>query len=176
MSSVHAASSSTQTLSSSASPEEQPPSQPDPSGPQEPSRAPDSPSNTSENEARAESVASGQDVTASGSGEGAGSSSSDEPIAGPSTAEQVENVDAEQSSGASEDPQQWSEDDSHELKRVKVYELIGSRWVDQGTAFCFGDFQDNDALLIARAEEDFNRIILTTTIRANDVYQRQQGA
>ena len=27
-----------------------------------------------------------------------------------------------------------------------------------------------------RAEEDFNRIILTTTIRATDVYQRQQGA
>ena len=59
---------------------------------------------------------------------------------------------------------------------VKVYELIGSRWVDQGTAFCFGDFQENEALLIARAEEDFNRIILTTTIRATDVYQRQQGA
>ncbi|KAH9899446.1 DUF625-domain-containing protein [Cubamyces lactineus] len=174
MSSVHAASSSTQTLSSSASPEEQPPSQSDPSGPQEPSRAPDSPSNTSENEPRAESGISGQDVTASGSGEDAGSSSSGEPIAGSSTTEQVENVDAEQSSGASDDPQQWSEDDSHELKRVKVYELIGSRWVDQGTAFCFGDFQENEALLIARAEEDFNRIILTTTIRANDVYQRQQ--
>ena len=57
-----------------------------------------------------------------------------------------------------------------------LFELIGSRWIDQGTAFCFGDFQDNEALLIARAEEDFNRIILTTTIRASDVYQRQQGA
>lgn len=75
-----------------------------------------------------------------------------------------------------DDSGQWAEEDSHELKRVKVYELIGSRWVDQGTAFCFGDFQDNEALLIARAEADFNHIILSTTIRSNDVYQRQQGA
>lgn len=73
------------------------------------------------------------------------------------------------------DDQQWNEEDSHELKRVKVYELIGARWVDQGTAFCFGDFQDNEALLIARAEADFNQVILTTTIRSSDVYQRQQG-
>ncbi|KAI0080632.1 DUF625-domain-containing protein [Panus rudis PR-1116 ss-1] len=72
-----------------------------------------------------------------------------------------------------DDSQQW-EDDGHELKRVKVYELIGARWVDQGTAFCFGDFHDNEALLIARAENDFQRIILSTSIRANDVYQRQQ--
>ncbi|CCM03359.1 uncharacterized protein FIBRA_05488 [Fibroporia radiculosa] len=73
-----------------------------------------------------------------------------------------------------DDSGQWTDEDSHELKRVKVYELIGSRWVDQGTAFCFGDFQDNEALLIARAEADFNHIILSTTIRTNDVYQRQQ--
>ena len=87
-----------------------------------------------------------------------------------------EPTDAEHAAGVVDESGQWAEDDSHELKRVKVYELIGSRWVDRGTAFCFGDFQDNEALLIARAEEDFNRIILTTTIRATDVYQRQQGA
>lgn len=78
--------------------------------------------------------------------------------------------------GPGEDTQPWIEDDAHELKRVKVYELIGSRWVDQGTAFCFGDFHENEAFLIARAEHDFNQVILTTTIRTNDVYQRQQGA
>lgn len=82
--------------------------------------------------------------------------------------------------GLLEDPQQqqqapWPEDDNGDFKRVKVYELIGSRWVDQGTAFCFGDFQDNEALLVARSEANFNTVILSTTIRSNDVYQRQQG-
>lgn len=59
----------------------------------------------------------------------------------------------------------------------KVYELIGSRWVDQGTAFCFGQFQEetNEALLIARSEVNYQEIILSTAIRSNDVYQRQQG-
>ncbi|KAI0355408.1 DUF625-domain-containing protein [Trametes cingulata] len=174
MSSVHAASSSIQTVSSSTSPAEQPPSQPDPSGPQEPSHDADTPSGSSENESRVESEQPGQDVSAAGPVEGAGSGVSGEPVAGPSGTEHFEVADAEQSVGTSDDSQQWPEEDSHELKRVKVYELIGSRWVDQGTAFCFGDFQENEALLIARAEEDYNRIILTTTIRANDVYQRQQ--
>lgn len=75
----------------------------------------------------------------------------------------------------SDESGQWTEDETHELKRVKVYELIGSRWVDQGTAFCFGDFQDNEAQLIARSEANYDHIILSTTIRTNDVYQRQQG-
>lgn len=58
----------------------------------------------------------------------------------------------------------------------KVYELIGSRWVDQGTAYCFGQLDDsNQAFLIARSEADFDKIILSTAIRSNDVYQRQQG-
>ena len=48
--------------------------------------------------------------------------------------------------------------------------------MDQGTAFCFGQFSDeNEALLIARSERNYDEIILTTTIRSNDVYQRQQG-
>ncbi|KAH9854932.1 DUF625-domain-containing protein [Lenzites betulinus] len=175
MSSVHAASSSTQTLSAAASPTEQPPSQPSPAGPQEPSRDANAPSPTAEDEQRVESAQPGQDLSAVGPAEGAPSGSPGEPVAGPSGVEQIEVADAEQHTGSSDDSQQWTaEDDSHELKRVKVYELIGSRWVDQGTAFCFGDFQENEALLIARSEEDFNRIILTTTIRANDVYQRQQ--
>jgi protein phosphatase-4 regulatory subunit 3 len=59
-----------------------------------------------------------------------------------------------------------------------VYELIGARWVDQGTAFCFGQFQEETgaALLIARSERNYNDIILSTAIRSNDVYQRQQGS
>ncbi|EIW76187.1 DUF625-domain-containing protein [Coniophora puteana RWD-64-598 SS2] len=59
---------------------------------------------------------------------------------------------------------------------AKVYELIGSRWVDQGTAYCHGQFieETNQAFLIARAEEEYERTILSTAIRCNDVYQRQQ--
>ena len=59
----------------------------------------------------------------------------------------------------------------------QVYELMGSRWIDQGTAFCLGSFQNEtqEAFIIARAESNFNEIILSTAIRGNDVYQRQQG-
>ncbi|KAF9534111.1 component of IIS longevity pathway SMK-1-domain-containing protein [Crepidotus variabilis] len=75
-----------------------------------------------------------------------------------------------------EESQEWIPDPDHELKRVKVYELMGQRWVDQGTAFCFGQFSEerNEALLIARSERNYNDIVLTTAIRSNDVYQRQQ--
>jgi protein phosphatase-4 regulatory subunit 3 len=49
--------------------------------------------------------------------------------------------------------------------------------MDQGTAFCYGQFSDetSDALLIARSERNYNDVILSTAIRSNDVYQRQQG-
>lgn len=97
--------------------------------------------------------------------------------AGPSNLDASQQQAMEVTGGASDDPQQWPEEEGHELKRVKVYELDGSRWVDKGTAFCFGDvnqLQDH-ALLVARAEEDFSRIILQTLIRSSDVYQRQQG-
>ncbi|ETW83794.1 hypothetical protein HETIRDRAFT_313109, partial [Heterobasidion irregulare TC 32-1] len=57
-----------------------------------------------------------------------------------------------------------------------VYELINSRWIDQGTAFCFGHYDDStqEALLIARAESSYSEVILQTSIRSSDVYQRQQ--
>jgi protein phosphatase-4 regulatory subunit 3 len=57
-----------------------------------------------------------------------------------------------------------------------VYELVGQRWADQGTAFCSGHYDETtgEAALIARSETDFKSIILSTTIRPNDVYQRQQ--
>ena len=154
---------------SSPSPADQPPSQP--SGPSDPSPNADTPTSEPELGTRVQPSETGQDA------------STPQPADGPSSSaevlgavEHIEGLEGgEQVAGGVDESQQWAEDDSHELKRVKVYELIGSRWVDQGTAFCFGDFQDNEALLIARAEEDFNRIILTTTIRATDVYQRQQG-
>lgn len=66
--------------------------------------------------------------------------------------------------------------DRHLSPSSKVYELVGSRWVDQGTAYCAGQLDDaNQAYLVARSELDFNKIILSTAIRSNDVYQRQQG-
>jgi protein phosphatase-4 regulatory subunit 3 len=58
---------------------------------------------------------------------------------------------------------------------LKVYELINSRWVDQGTALCFGQYEDGEAALVAKAEANMSDIILKTTIRSSDVYQRQQG-
>ncbi|KAG6861854.1 hypothetical protein C0995_011151 [Termitomyces sp. Mi166 len=75
-----------------------------------------------------------------------------------------------------DDGQEWAAEGDHELKRVKVYELIGARWIDQGTAFCFGQFSEDtsEALLIARSEKRYEDIILSTIIRSNDVYQRQQ--
>ncbi|KAG7447518.1 DUF625-domain-containing protein [Guyanagaster necrorhizus] len=59
---------------------------------------------------------------------------------------------------------------------IKVYELVGSRWHDRGTAFCFGHFSQDgtEALLTARSERNLQEVVLSTTIRSNDVYQRQQ--
>lgn len=57
-----------------------------------------------------------------------------------------------------------------------MYELVGQRWADQGTAFCSGHYDETtgEAALIARSENDFKSVILSTTIRSADVYQRQQ--
>ncbi|KAF5393184.1 hypothetical protein D9757_001190 [Collybiopsis confluens] len=66
--------------------------------------------------------------------------------------------------------------DPNEMKRVKVYQLVGACWVDKGTAFCFGHLSEDgtEALLTARSEKNVDDIILSTTIRTSDVYQRQQ--
>ncbi|KAJ3558761.1 hypothetical protein NP233_g11438 [Leucocoprinus birnbaumii] len=101
-------------------------------------------------------------------------------------------ISLEEAGNVVEETSEWIQE-GDQMKRVKVrplvpslvslaahfeqvYELIGSRWVDQGTAFCFGQFQEEtgEALLIARAERDFNDVILRAVIRSNDVYQRQQ--
>ncbi|PPQ70709.1 hypothetical protein CVT26_014633 [Gymnopilus dilepis] len=85
-------------------------------------------------------------------------------------------VGSSQAGYVADEGQEWITDADHELKRVKVYELIGSRWMDRGTAFCFGQFSEEtqEAFLIARSERHYDEVILTTAIRANDVYQRQQ--
>lgn len=59
---------------------------------------------------------------------------------------------------------------------LQVYELIGQKWTDRGTAFCQGDYNEEtrQARLIARAENS-NEILLECIIRTSDVYQRQQG-
>ncbi|GAW00817.1 duf625 domain protein [Lentinula edodes] len=77
---------------------------------------------------------------------------------------------------ADDDQEYLQNADPNEMKRVKVYELVGSRWVDRGTAFCFGHLSEDgsEALLTARSEKEVDDIILSTTIRTSDVYQRQQ--
>jgi protein phosphatase-4 regulatory subunit 3 len=62
-------------------------------------------------------------------------------------------------------------------RSTKVYKLVGSQWADQGTAFCYGQFdnENNQAFLIARSEANLEKLILSARIRTTDVYQRQQG-
>jgi protein phosphatase-4 regulatory subunit 3 len=57
-----------------------------------------------------------------------------------------------------------------------VYELIGQNWQDQGTAFCMYLFDETtqEPYLVARAESDFQKVVLKTTIRPVHTYQRQQ--
>ncbi|KIK67617.1 hypothetical protein GYMLUDRAFT_36354 [Collybiopsis luxurians FD-317 M1] len=90
----------------------------------------------------------------------------------------VPNGTAGEVSGAIGDDEQdyLQNGDPNEMKRVKVYELVGARWVDKGTAFCFGHLSEDstEAFLTARSEKNVDDIILTTTIRTTDVYQRQQ--
>jgi protein phosphatase 4 regulatory subunit 3 len=98
--------------------------------------------------------------------------------------------------GSGESDGDWSQDDIEaDIRRVKVrqllslrvspnndhvhpqvYELIGQKWTDRGTAFCQGDYDEEarQARLIARAEHS-NEILLQCIIRTSDVYQRQQG-
>lgn len=58
----------------------------------------------------------------------------------------------------------------------QVYELIGQRWTDRGTALCTGIYDEevDQAAIVARSEiSDVE--LLRSEIRVNDVYQRQQG-
>ncbi|KIJ37419.1 hypothetical protein M422DRAFT_231798 [Sphaerobolus stellatus SS14] len=78
--------------------------------------------------------------------------------------------------GSGESDGDWAQDDMDaDMRRVKVYELVGQKWTDRGTAFCQGDYDEEarEAKLVAR-DELTNEILLQCTIRATDVYQRQQ--
>ncbi|KAF8592690.1 DUF625-domain-containing protein [Ramaria rubella] len=78
--------------------------------------------------------------------------------------------------GSGESDGDWTQDDiDADIRRVKVYELIGQKWTDRGTAFCQGDYDEEarQARLIARAEHT-NEVLLQCIIRTSDVYQRQQ--
>ncbi|KAF7332496.1 SMK-1 domain-containing protein [Mycena kentingensis (nom. inval.)] len=99
----------------------------------------------------------------------------DNPAVAPSSTISTDNVARDDALLDVDDRQNWIPQDQ-DIKRVKVYELVGQRWVDQGTAFCFGEYQEelDQAHLIARSERNYNDVILSTPIRTNDVYQRQQ--
>ncbi|CAL1700107.1 unnamed protein product [Somion occarium] len=181
MSSVNAANTETILLADSSTLPQQPSSSP----PASPTTTPSDPAasgNTGENNAEKPNLTINTEPSTDGRSSDAekmldsamdgplgpdGGDPGSEPMVLINTGEGSENL-------PTDDGQQWMDEDSHDLKRVKVYELIGARWVDQGTAFCFGDFHENEALLIARAEADYQHVILSTTIRASDVYQRQQ--
>ncbi|GJJ07253.1 hypothetical protein Clacol_001453 [Clathrus columnatus] len=89
---------------------------------------------------------------------------------------QVSDPEEDPDLGSGESDGDWSQEEYEaDIRRVKVYELVGQKWTDRGTAFCQGDYDDEarQARLIARAEHS-NEILLQCIIRATDVYQRQQ--
>ncbi|KDQ21121.1 hypothetical protein BOTBODRAFT_125070 [Botryobasidium botryosum FD-172 SS1] len=62
------------------------------------------------------------------------------------------------------------------MRRVKVYELVGSRWTDRGTALCTGVYDEElDQAAIVAKSEITDTELLRSEIRSSDVYQRQQG-
>lgn len=66
--------------------------------------------------------------------------------------------------------------EANEGLSCQVYELIGQRWTDRGTALCTGIYDEevDQAAIVARSEiSDVE--LLRSEIRVNDVYQRQQG-
>lgn len=74
------------------------------------------------------------------------------------------------------DGETFSDEWMADMRRVKVYELVGQRWTDRGTALCTGVYDDEaeQASIVARSEiTDVE--LLRSEIRAEDVYQRQQG-
>ncbi|KAG9010898.1 Platinum sensitivity protein [Tulasnella sp. JGI-2019a] len=79
------------------------------------------------------------------------------------------------SSHSDADGETFSDEWMADMRRVKVYELVGQRWTDRGTALCTGVYDDEaeQASIVARSEvSDIE--LLRSEIRAEDVYQRQQ--
>ncbi|KAF9502987.1 hypothetical protein BS47DRAFT_1490530 [Hydnum rufescens UP504] len=65
--------------------------------------------------------------------------------------------------------------DSADMRRVKVYELVGVRWTDRGTAVCTGVYDEalDRAEIVAKSEIG-DVEILRSQVRGFDLYQRQQ--
>lgn len=67
----------------------------------------------------------------------------------------------------------WS---TAEMRRVKVYELKGSSWNDRGTGMCSADYDESTEKAVIIVKSEFTEgELLRCEIRAQDVYQRQQG-
>ncbi|KAG8869734.1 Platinum sensitivity protein [Tulasnella sp. 331] len=79
------------------------------------------------------------------------------------------------SSHSDADGETFSDEWMADMRRVKVYELVGQRWTDRGTALCTGVYDDEaeQASIVARSEVT-DVELLRSEIRAEDVYQRQQ--
>ncbi|KAG8763801.1 Platinum sensitivity protein [Ceratobasidium sp. 428] len=68
---------------------------------------------------------------------------------------------------------EWS---TAEMRRVKVYELKGSSWNDRGTGMCSADYDESTEKAVIIVKSEFTEgELLRCEIRAQDVYQRQQG-
>ncbi|KAF9513249.1 hypothetical protein BS47DRAFT_980933 [Hydnum rufescens UP504] len=80
-------------------------------------------------------------------------------------------------SGSSSDTEpEWSPEDwMADMRRVKVYELVGTQWTDRGTALCSGVYDEelDQAAIVAKSEIG-DLEILRSQVRGSDVYQRQQ--
>jgi len=63
----------------------------------------------------------------------------------------------------------------NDRRRVKVYELQSTDWLDRGTGFCAGQItSDDDAHIIVQSEDEPSKILLDVPITKSDVYSKQQ--
>jgi protein phosphatase 4 regulatory subunit 3 len=58
--------------------------------------------------------------------------------------------------------------------RVKVYELEHEEWQDRGTGYCSGEIMGDEAYIIVVNEDDKRLMILTSRIKGDMQYQKQQ--
>jgi protein phosphatase-4 regulatory subunit 3 len=60
-------------------------------------------------------------------------------------------------------------------RRVKVYELDGDQWIDNGTGYCSGVIGDEKAYLSVKNEANESELLLRSHIRGTIQYQKQQS-
>ncbi|KAG8953715.1 Platinum sensitivity protein [Tulasnella sp. 424] len=83
--------------------------------------------------------------------------------------------DADESGRSDADGEVFSDEWLADMRRVKLYELIGSRWTDRGTGLCEGLWDDeveHAHIVVRSGTSDVE--LLRSEIGLNDVYQRQQ--